>query len=401
MNLLLQKLQGRKVAIVGNGNVSEDYSSEIDAADVVVRFNHFYNYDSGKVGRRVDIVLQTITPMYFDAKNRHDDIVRAQRPHVFLVKNHFTYDTNLHKVYGDAVRVENTTRFFDAYAPYTTGTTALAYLADKLTNAEVRCYGFQDEADWRRYLATDAKNFGVRPDERGVMLDSIKRLESLKITDAYKGIDRCIVVPVKQNSTGAPGKNRALLSRCLEELKACKIPITVVGDDTELLSTAHGVYGVDVCPLPSIGSFVDVTETLRQWRVRSGYVGDVALVQCTSPKLKSGWVSGAIDGLKYAPIVATAARLTFKPTAVYVRAGGVFVRACTHLPAASVARQLLPESVRITGAVEAFHTDALDFTSFWDAGIMAPLIVSEEEASDVDTVKDLEKAVQEIKDEQK
>lgn len=391
MNLLLQKLSGRKVAIVGNGNVKENHSAEIDSADVVVRFNHFYNYDSGLVGKRVDIVLQTITPMYFDAKNRHDDIVRAQKSHVFLVKNHYTYDTKIHDVYGSDVRIENTTRFFDAYAPYTTGTTALLYLADKLENAEVKCYGFQDEQDWQRYIATDAKNYGVLPIERPSMLGAIRKLESLKITTPYKDIDNHIIIPVKQNSLGFPGKNRLLLDGCLQEVIKCKIPITVVGDDTELLHDAYTKYGVDICPLPAIKAFEDVTQTLREWRARSGYCGNIAIVQCTSPRLKAEWIPKSFEELRFAPITATATPLTFKPTAIFMKTSGVFIKACQAMPSASVARQLLPETVRITGAVVAAHTDALDFESFYDAGVMRPIIVNEDEALDIDSKEQLQK----------
>lgn len=96
MNRLVQKLNGRKVAIVGNGNVREDCSVEIDSADVVVRFNHFYNYDSGKVGKRVDIVMQTITPVWERSEGKHIDILDRYRPEVFLVRSDFQYTTDIH-----------------------------------------------------------------------------------------------------------------------------------------------------------------------------------------------------------------------------------------------------------------------------------------------------------------
>ena len=47
MNQILQLLWGKKIAIIGNGLVPVDVSKEIDACDVVIRFNHFYNYDTG------------------------------------------------------------------------------------------------------------------------------------------------------------------------------------------------------------------------------------------------------------------------------------------------------------------------------------------------------------------
>lgn len=392
MNYLLSLLEGRRVAIVGNGNVKEDLSKEVDSADVVVRFNHFYNYDSGRVGRRVDVVMQTITPMYFEAKDRHDDVVRAQRPVVFLVKNHFTYDTRIHVVYGSDVRVENATRLFGAYGPFTTGTTVLAYLSEKLENAEVRCYGFQDEEDWNRYLKTDAKGYNVQPFEREVMMKSIGILESLKITEPPKETRRAVVVPVKRNSTGVPGKNRLLLDRCLAEAKRAGFPISVIGDDDELLHKAHAEHGVDITPLPSIDAFADVTDSLREWRARSGFFGEVALVQCTSPRMRHEWISEAFKGLEFAPVAATATRLGFKASAIYVKEGNVFVRACQTLPPTSVARQRLPETVRVNGAVVAVHTDAFDFPSIFDAGVLRPVLVSEEDSLDVDVREDLVKA---------
>jgi len=78
MNRLLQMLNGKRIAIVGNSAVGRNYSNEIDSADVVIRFNHFYNYDSGLVGRRVDIVLQTVAQAWYDAVNSgkaHIDII--------------------------------------------------------------------------------------------------------------------------------------------------------------------------------------------------------------------------------------------------------------------------------------------------------------------------------------
>ena len=183
-----------------------------------------------------------------------------------------------------------------------------------------------------------------------------------------------------------------LLGHCLDEAKKAGYPITVVGDDDELLHKAHSEHGVGIMPIPSIGAFSDVTDSLREWKVRSGYCGDVAIVQCTSPRLSHEWIEKTFGGLKHAPICATAARLTFKPSAIFLREGGVFVKACQTLPPASVARQKLPETVRITGAVVTVHTDAFDFPSLYDAGVMNPVIVSEEDSIDIDNRSDLVKA---------
>lgn len=48
---------------------------------------------------------------------------------------------------------------------------------------------------------------------------------------------------------------------------------------------------------------------------------------------------------------------------------------------------LSPNTVRITGAVECFHTDALTFDSLYQVGIMQPIIV--DNAVDIDTEEQL------------
>jgi hypothetical protein len=62
----IKLVKGKRIAIVGNGDVDKDYSEEIDKADVVIRFNNFYNYQSNKVGKRVDALVLTGTSALHD-----------------------------------------------------------------------------------------------------------------------------------------------------------------------------------------------------------------------------------------------------------------------------------------------------------------------------------------------
>lgn len=400
MNRLMQKLNGKTVAIVGNGFVREDVSAEIDAADVVVRFNHFYNYDTNKVGKRVDVVMQTITPVWEKAPNKHLDVLDKYRPEVFLVRADYPYTTAIHKFYGNAIRVNDCTRWFEFEKRFTTGTTVLAFLARSLKNCKVRCYGFQDEADWQRYSTTDARAFN-HPEERKTMLESIKILEALTITNPEERLDflpQTIVIPVKATSIGCPNKNAALINRCIETALKTKLPITVVGDDYDLMHEVSAKYNIGTCALPTIPPHQDITDTLRDWRVKTGYCGDVCLVQCTSPFLKEEWITECFKHSIHSPICATATKIKFKPTAMYNFDSGVFIRTAANLPASSVARQLLPLTVRITGAVECFHTDALDHKSFFDDGVLFPIMVSEEESLDVDSYEDLILALKRIEE---
>ena len=407
MNRLLQILDGRKVAIVGNGPEAQDRSAEIDSADVVVRFNDFYNYDSGRVGKRVDVVLQTVASAWFERFKAGKleaslKAVREQRPAIFLVKRPDNYRTDTHAVYGEGVRVDNLARFFEPWWKYTTGGAALSYLAANLVNAEVRAYGFARGNDpaWRAYVAGDAKHYAdVADEERAAVTAAIDTLESLRISRPGEGkVPRCVVVPVKAVSQGAPGKNRALLRRCLEKLRDAECPVSgwhvfCTGDDIELL---HEVR--DLCtpvPLPAIAALADVTDTLRKWQVETGFCGDVVLAQCTSPGLRPEWIERCFNALARAPVAATCVELGFKPTAIFRKENNVWVPASQALPAATVARQLLPPAVRFTGACTAFHTDALACDSLFQAGVMEPVMVCEEDSLDVDTPEQLAEAVKE------
>ena len=154
-----------------------DFSAEIDSADVVVRFNDFYNYSSGNVGKRVDIVLQTIASAWFDRFNSGAvsvktslEAVRQQHPAIFLVKRPDNYNTNAHAVYGKGIRIDNLSRVFEPWWKYTTGTAAISYLAENLQNAEVKCYGFaiDNECQWHNYISTDAKHYAHIADEERI-----------------------------------------------------------------------------------------------------------------------------------------------------------------------------------------------------------------------------------------
>ncbi len=395
MNRLLQLLDGQKVAIIGNGNVTKDVSKKVDSADVVIRFNNFYNYDSDKVGKRVDIVMQTITQSWLNDANKHLDVIKEQKPNIFIVKRPDLYDTSVHGIYGSDIRIDDMANEFEPWRKHTTGTCVLAYLAKELKNAEVRCYGFQDNDDWERYINTDARHYyHIKEQERALMLDSIKTLESLKISEPHVDIPRAIVIPIKEKSEGFDGKNRMLIRPCLNEALKCDIDVYVVGDDIELLKELEGEYKgkITTYVVPPIYKYADVTETIRTWRDMACFCGEIALVTCTSPFFKHEWVHLCFNELSKAPISATACELGFKPTAIYKREDGVFVPYAKDMPSASVARQLLPQTIRVNGAVVAFHTDCLEHPSLYMGGVLAPVVVSEEESVDIDTKKDLKKA---------
>ena len=119
-------------------------------------------------------------------------------------------------------------------------------------------------------------------------------------------------------------------------------------------------------------------------------------MQVTSPNLQAKAIDACLQGLDCAPIAATAVELGCKPNGILLEmAPGVWGQALPQLGAPSVARQRLPQALRLTGAVTAFHADALAFPSLFHAGRIMPVVVGTEEALDVDTPEDLKEAQKE------
>lgn len=84
-----ETFRGRSVAVVGNAKPKADFSAAIDAADVVVRLNHCAHLESGKVGSRIDVIVQVPTTAWFRLTEReqHREQIRTARPKVFLLSN--------------------------------------------------------------------------------------------------------------------------------------------------------------------------------------------------------------------------------------------------------------------------------------------------------------------------
>lgn len=397
MTELLDIFDGRTVAIVGNGTETEDRSAEIDACDVVVRFNHFYNYDSGRVGKRVDVIVQTFTSAWANAKEKHADVIKENGARIFCGKKPQQYNpADVARFLGPDVCVTDWTSELAPYAKYTTGGAFLAWLSSKPRNAVFKVFGFPRGEAADKYFATDARHYSrVKDEELAMQERAIAILERQTITTPRRAFGPVIVIPVKAHSSGAPGKNDALLEPCVRKLLPLGFEINLVGDAENLMKSVAAIDG-------SINYFVtppptgEVTDDLRTWRDHTGYHGDVALVQCTSPDLKPEWVVEVLDARSHAPIAATCVRVDFKVNGMYAERNGVWTQLVPHFGPPSVPRQKLPSVIHLSGAVWAFHSDALDNKSFYQAGPLRPVIVDERDSLDVDTPEQLELAKQKI-----
>lgn len=403
MNEFLQHLKGKNVMVVGNAPVADDHSIDVNAADVVVRFNHFYNLESGKVGEKTDVVIQTFTSAWRAANNKHLDILEKYDATIFLGKKPKGYTPDIAKMLGKR-KVVNLARLFAPFAPMTTGGVALCYIAsalDQLEGTKIKVIGFgmEDEAIWRKYVETDAARYQpVADNERAAVKEAIAKIhafsENQVVTPSFDTNDYRIVIPVKETSTGAEGKNYKLLPILLKKLTDACLgdKITVVSDSDGLVAFARCNFGIECVKVDKIDSRKVVTETLREWRDKTGYCGKVILAHCTSPTMKVEWITNVAEELKHCSLCATAFAMTEKLTALYFSNGGVYEQVGLNFGRTDKPRQELPKVIKMSGGVFGFHSDALDFPSFFDCGYMNPVIIRED-ALDVDTEEDLDKAI--------
>ncbi len=153
-------MKGKKVAVVGNADPIADYSKEIDSADVVIRINNFYNYQSNKVGKKVDaLVLSGLSACMFKAPGGYptqDEIIAYYKPHLFLLSE--TSNQNLPKIhsrYDSCTKEMLRNRSVDM--KYTTGTILLKMLSE-IDDVDVHLYCFDKGDKWNNYIDTYAKH---------------------------------------------------------------------------------------------------------------------------------------------------------------------------------------------------------------------------------------------------
>ena len=403
MTELLEIFDGRTVAIVGNGEEAQDCSAEIDACDIVLRFNHFYNYDSGRVGKKVDVIIQTFTTPWVKAENKHADVIKAQQPKIFCGKKPEQFHpAEVASFLGGDICVSDWTSELRPWMKYTTGGAFLCWLASRPRNAKFKVFGFPRGAAADRYFSGDAINYAkIKDEELAAQARAIAIIESQTVKTPRTESKPIILIPVKAHSTGAPGKNDVLLPHCVEKLLPLGYEIHLVGDAKDLMERTAarfaGVVGaspirVFVTPPPT----GEVTDDLRLWRDYTGYHGEIIHIQCTSPGLKLEWIDQCLEARRHAPISATCCRVNFKVNGMYAEANGAWCQLVPNFGPPSVPRQKLPQVVHLNGAVFCFHSDALDRKSFYQAGTLRPVIVEERDSLDVDTAEDLAKAVAQL-----
>lgn len=153
---------GKHVAIVGNGVPEKDFSAEIDSAEVVVRFNNFYNMKSGRVGRKLDFLVITPSSHWHDGLKdgeRGESEILRQKPIVCFVRHELRARWRKFIEIFKGLRVFKAAKINGYYQTFTTGGTFLAWCADHLQNVKVSVYGFGDNGGFASYLNKQGQHY--------------------------------------------------------------------------------------------------------------------------------------------------------------------------------------------------------------------------------------------------
>ena len=391
-------VQGKRVAIVGNLTPSEDLSEVIDNHDIVIRLNHFYNYDSGLVGKKVDMLFVTPTDRWkkMSAEERHEDVIREQKPLIFAVKHSQRIDKEvrerhfcgckIYKFEQDMVRGSQV---------FTTGTAALRILTN-CENFTCDCYCFSFDADWKNYIDTEAKHYGKNMD-----LEERKRHEWIEMLSEKKMFDGSInpVITVRKGSSLKdknirPYKNgKCLLEICVEKALKAFGSVTVLADDEHYCELAKS-YGAEVPYLDEkVEGNEDVTVRLKRWKDRCGINGRIILIQCTSPNLSLESMEKMREMSKeadYREVIVTtvvyddvkhSALLLFDQEEKYMK------QAISGDPQISRPRQELKQLYHYNGAMTSFACSQLSKESLFDDGDLKPCMIEKWEGLDIDTIE--------------
>lgn len=235
-------INGKTVALVGNGPINENLSEEIDSHDIVIRINHFYNYDSGNAGKKVDAIFATPTPFWAELppEERHQDIIEQQKPLVFILKHEQRIDNNIIKNHYKGCKIYGfSPDYIKGEGIYTTGTCALNVLSQCI-NYQCDVYGFTFEKDWKLYISSAALHYSkTYLEEEKKRYEYINAIKNKKIfLPADKEPDFYPVITVRKGSSLKDKnireyKGEPLLKRAIRKAINVFGNVTVLADDEE------------------------------------------------------------------------------------------------------------------------------------------------------------------------
>ena len=398
-------INGKTVALVGNGPVTEDLSEEIDSHDVVIRINHFYNYDSGNVGKKVDVIFATPTPIWANMPPdaRHWDVIQKQQPTVFILKHEQRVNNEIINNHYKGCKIYGfTPDYIKGEGIYTTGTCALNVLSQCI-NFKCDVYGFSFKQDWKYYIYSNAMHYSKTADE-----EETKRLEYLNIVKSrdiflpYGQEPRIYPVITVRKGSSLKDKNireyngEPLLKIAIDKALRAYGKVTVLADCEEYAELARS-WGAMV---PYIDEAVDGMENvvvrLRRWRDRCNINGRIILIQCTSPNISEESLRKCLEmsrGKTYRDIIgSTVAFDDVKYSALmFMNDKGFMEQAVKGVPDISVPRQKLRPLYHYNGAITSFMHSQLDYDELFKYSYFIPLMIDKSEGLDIDNEKDFQR----------
>jgi CMP-N-acetylneuraminic acid synthetase len=398
-------INGKTVAIVGNQTITENLSDEIDAHDIVIRLNHFYNYDSGNVGKKVSAIFATPTPFWAEMgpEERHQDIIQEQKPLVFILKHEQRINEKIISNHYKGCKIYGfTPDYIKNEGIYTTGTCALNVLSQCI-NFQCDVYGFSFEKDWKSYISSSALHyFKTYKEEEPKRLEYIEEIKKKKIfLPAGQIPEFHPVIPVRKGSSLKDKnireyKGKPLLQHAIE--KALKVfgKVTVLSDNEEYAKLARQ-WGAEV---PYIDERVDDLENivvrLKRWRDIENINGRIILIQCTSPNITEESLYKIIEESKdktYRDVIGSVSLFNdIKYSALMFKSEkGFLVQAISGAPDISVPRQSLKPLYYYNGGITSFFHTQLDYDVLFKYSYFYPLMIDETESLDIDNENDFKK----------
>jgi CMP-N-acetylneuraminic acid synthetase len=401
---LAEICRGKRVAVVGSGTPGRDCSAEIDACDVVIRMNHFYNVPSGRVGTKTDVVV--ITPsdawLALSGDERGEKIIKDQKPLILAVR------------YPERLCASEVREFFkgcefgrDDETPasvqrFTTGTIVLAKIAEHAENCEIKCFGFSPRDEFIEYLRKDGPHYlgGAEAEAcaREVYFEVLRRKE---IFDETSELSFRVVIPARKGSS-VKDKNvrewkntgKTLLQIAVEKAREAFDTAPVVLTDSEKYAALAKSYGAEVPYLDDeTGGLENVAMKLRRWQERSGFNGWILIQQCTSPEIFVESLRKFRDealslGIRRDTAVLSAIAVRKKCTAFFTADEyGNAVQMFSAI-APSVPRQSIPQTWWFNGAAALVHSDSLDSDVLFSGMKFRLVELSSGEAVDIDSNED-------------
>lgn len=380
LHRLLDIIDGKRVAIVGNAIPVQDLSHEIDNCDLVIRFNHCYNIKSNRVGHKIDVLAVSVTDAFIQAAldKEYHAYLNEQKPEVLIVKhpqttNSFEAQTFFHgatlSYVGDKLR---------ELPDLTSGTILLSLLARYAHNSEFVIVGFGNDASyfdkWGAYFK-EYKDIEVKYRD-----EAIATLSTHKITHPTHD-EVTIIIPVRKGSKGTPHKNititadgRTRLKKCVDTCKATGLRVIATSDSQDYLD---GIASdCETIRIPhDIVDEADVTLHLRETCNMLNIHGWIAMVQVTNEDTTPEIIMQAIAARKsQADVVTTLELIHNKSACIYFAENNKII----HKPSITVSstpRQQMPAVWGENGMLFVFHSCKLNRPSYWQDAQCIPIFL--------------------------